>query len=147
VLLALALLTGCAPARSAPPGEPSAARATGDAAVLIRFAPPRAVTLIRDGARSSDTLVVPAAHQLTGRVGWVRGDTLWLRVSSVRAEAGGAEETGQRWQTVVVADPTARVTVLSRHPGMLNAVGALWIPVMVAAAFVALYLAYHGEST
>jgi len=137
--LGLALLAGCAPARSAPL-NPSAARTVVDAAVLIRFAPPRAVTLTSEGARASDTLVVPTTHQLTGRVGWVRGDTLWLLVSSVRTEARGAEDTGQRWRTVVVADSTARVTVLSRHPGALNAVGALWFPVMMATALVALWI-------
>ena len=100
------------------------ASAPESAAVRIGFRPAQAVEI-----RADDSTVVLVLRELTGRVASASSDSLLVEVTDLLTEAG----TRRAFRGVAMIRPSEalEVEVLSRHPGLVNTVGILAIPVFL----------------
>lgn len=119
---------GCGAGR-VPPGEP----APDGAAVSVEFTPGRDLLI---SLPEGDTIQIVAVQRVLGRVRHHDADSLVLAVSSLRSETKTAKFADARLH---IAEPgTARVTVLSEHPTVVDVLFILLIPAFFVALIVSL---------
>jgi hypothetical protein len=119
---------GCGAGR-VQPGEP----APYGAAVSVEFTPARDLLI---SPSEGDTMQIAAVQQVLGLVRHHDADSLVLAVSSLRSDTGTAKFADARLH---IAEPgTARVTVLSEHPTVVNVFFILLIPAFFVALIVSL---------
>lgn len=142
---AVALTGGCAsgPRPAADPGVAVLQPAPAGAAVRIRLTPPRDLA-VRRGAR--DTVLLPAAAMLVGRVRDAVGDTVWLGVTEARTARGDFLRPGGAVVTLVRGEGM-EVQVLNRHPGRAEFMTLLVPIVLLVGVWVWACLAVCGEAT
>ena len=119
---------GCGAGR-VPPGEP----APDGASVSVEFTPGRDLLI---GLPEGDSIQIVAVQRVLGRVRHHDADSLVIAVSSLRSDTGTAKFADARLH---IAEPgTARVTVLSEHPTVVNVFFILLIPAFFVGLIVGL---------
>jgi hypothetical protein len=143
-ILALSL-SGCATALGGGLGgwighqsdrSPNRVNATIGAAVAVRFAVPRDITVAARGGNGT----VPVAQVTTmfGRVLSSSGDTLSLELAEIIGKSGRERYTSQH-SANVVRDSSTSVQLLDRHPGRTTGIVLGMAVGFIADVFLLLY--------
>lgn len=79
--------------------------------------------------RHDDSTVVVLLREVTGRVARSGDDSLFVQVTELLTAAGARPPL--RGIAAILRSEASEVDVLSRHPGLVNALGILAIPVFL----------------
>ena len=139
-LLLPAIIFACA--APAPTSARGSAPSPEGAAVRIVLGSPRDIHVVDP---SGKTVLLRNVRELVGRAEFMRHDTLELAVSGARSS--GERVTSVKGLVRLPANDDMQITVLSRSPRVMNAVGAAALPGLVAAGVIWFWWAMSGSST
>lgn len=139
-VLLSAVLLACAPPAPTSSSQPAPNRE--GAAIRVVLGTPRDIQVVTAPGK---TLTLRNVRELVGRAVFAGNDTLQIALSGARSS--GERVTSVRGTVRLPSSEDMQVTVLSRSPDMVNAIGATAIPGVLVFGALLFIWAMSGAST